>query len=279
MTREKFSSENREQQSFWQALPEWARQVLVALGLATLSLILVSLALRMYTRHGQKIELADLKGKHIEEAREEVQKNRFELIVNDSIFVVGKPGGIILDQTPKPGSFVKKDRKIYITVTKENADKISVASLPTLYGNAFDQKKKELKYREINAEILSYTYDAAEPNHILEVWYNNEKIIDKFEKRTDIEIAKGDTLYFVLSQRDGGETPVPDLRCLTLEEAHFLLESTKLEMGDIIKKPDVEAGLPMYVISQDPRYDGITNVARGSKISVTLSSRKPVDCE
>lgn len=279
MTRENFSSGNREQQSFWQALPEWARQVLVALGLATLSLIFISLALRMYTRHGQKIELADLKGKHIEEARELVKKNRFKLIVNDSIFVVGKPGGFILDQTPKPGSFVKKDRKIYITVTKENADKISVASLPTLYGNAFDQKKKELKYREINAEILSYTYDAGEPNHILEVWYDNEKIIDKFEKRTDIKIAKGDTLFFVLSQRDGGETSVPDLRCLTLEEARFMLESHKLEMGDIIKKPDVEAGVTMYVIGQDPRYDGITNVARGSKISVTLSSRKPVDCE
>lgn len=267
-----------EKNSILDTLPGWARQTLVLLGLIALSLIVVSLILRMYTRHGQKIELADLAGKHIDEARDLVEKNRFELIVSDSIFIVGKGGGIILDQNPKPGSFVKKDRKIYVTVTKQGADMIEVDKLPTMYGNAFDQKKKELKYQEINAEIKSYAYDAGEPNYILEVWYNNEKIIDKSTRKTGIEIAKGDTLYFVLSQREGGETPVPDLRCLTLEEAHFILESNKLAVGDIIKRPDVEEGKPMYVVSQDPRYDGMTNIERGSKISLTLSSQKPVDC-
>lgn len=235
------------------------------------------LILRLYTRHGQKIEMTDLAGMSLEEALEVVKRNRFELIVNDSLFVVGKKGGIILDQNPKPGSFVKKNRKVYITITKSSADKILVSSLPVLYGNAYDQKKKELKYREINAEILSYVYDAGEPNHILEVWYNNEKIIDQFDRK-DIEINKGDTLYFVLSERDGGETPVPDLRCLTLEEAHFILESNKLVMGDIGKKADVVAGEPMYVVSQNPHYDGMSNIVRGSRVSVTLSSQKPVDC-
>jgi beta-lactam-binding protein with PASTA domain len=278
MNNGKSSSGAREGESLWSTLPGWLRQILILGGLVALSLILVSLMLRLYTRHGQKIELPDLTGKHIDEARDLVKKYGFELIPNDSVFVVGKSGGIILDQTPKANSFVKKNRKIYITVTKQSADKILVSNLPTLYGNAFDQKKKELKYREINAEILSYSYDAGEPNHILEVWYKNEKIIDKLEKRTDIEIAKGDTLFFVLSQRDGGETPVPDLRCLTLEEAHFILESNKLLMGDIIKKADAEPAQTLYVVSQDPLYDGISNVVRGSRISVTLSSKKPVDC-
>lgn len=259
-------------------MPGWLRQLLVLGGFLLVSLLIVMFILSIYTRHGQKIELEDLTGKHIEEARDLVDKYDFELIVNDSIFVVGKGGGIIMDQNPKSGSFVKEDRKIYITITKQSADKILVASLPTLYGNAFDQKKKELKYREINAEILSYAYDAGEPNHILEVWYNNQKIIDQYDKKNDIEINKGDTLHFVLSQRDGGETPVPDLRCLTLEEAHFILESNKLQMGDIEKKADIVVGEPMYVVSQKPFYDGITNIERGSKVSVTLSSQKPIDC-
>jgi beta-lactam-binding protein with PASTA domain len=256
----------------------WLRQLLFFVVLVIVTMLLAMLVLRLYTRHGQKIEMPDLAGKSLSEAKEIVSKNRFELIVNDSVFVVGKPGGIILDQNPKPGSFVKKHRKIYITVTKGDADKILVENLPSLYGNAYNQKKKELKYREINAEIKSYAYDAGEPNHILEVWYNGEKIIDQTEKRIDVEINKGDTLYFVLSEREGGETPVPDLRCLTLEEAHFILESNKLVMGEIEKKADVKADSPMYVVSQDPPYDGMSNIERGSRVSVVLSSQKPVDC-
>ncbi|MBK6566581.1 MAG: PASTA domain-containing protein [Saprospiraceae bacterium] len=256
----------------------WLRQFIFFTVLAVVTMLLAMLILRLYTRHGQKIEMLDLTGKNLTEAEELVQKNRFELIVNDSVFVVGKPGGIILDQNPKPGSFVKKHRKIYITITKGDADKILVENLPSLYGNAYDQKKKELKYREINAEIKSYSYDAGEPNHILEVWYNGQKIIDQSEKRNDVEINKGDTLYFVLSEREGGETPVPDLRCLTLEEAHFILESNKLVMGEIEKKSDVKPGEDMFVISQDPPYDGMSNIERGSSVSVVLSSQKPVDC-
>ncbi|MBK6365134.1 MAG: PASTA domain-containing protein [Saprospiraceae bacterium] len=256
----------------------WLRQFIFFTVLAVVTMLLAMLILRLYTRHGQKIEMLDLTGKNLTEAEELVQKNRFELIVNDSVFVVGKPRGIILDQNPKPGSFVKKHRKIYITITKGDADKILVENLPSLYGNAYDQKKKELKYREINAEIKSYSYDAGEPNHILEVWYNGQKIIDQSEKRNDVEINKGDTLYFVLSEREGGETPVPDLRCLTLEEAHFILESNKLVMGEIEKKSDVKPGEDMFVISQDPPYDGMSNIERGSSVSVVLSSQKPVDC-
>ncbi|MBK6785082.1 MAG: PASTA domain-containing protein [Saprospiraceae bacterium] len=256
----------------------WLRQFIFFTVLAVVTMLLAMLILRLYTRHGQKIEMLDLTGKNLTEAEELVQKNRFELIVNDSVFVVGKRGGIILDQNPKPGSFVKKHRKIYITITKGDADKILVENLPSLYGNAYDQKKKELKYREINAEIKSYSYDAGEPNHILEVWYNGQKIIDQSEKRNDVEINKGDTLYFVLSEREGGETPVPDLRCLTLEEAHFILESNKLVMGEIEKKSDVKPGEDMFVISQDPPYDGMSNIERGSSVSVVLSSQKPVDC-
>lgn len=272
------SKNTNTQSSYFASLPKWARQLILFGALALVSLIIINLSLRFYTRHGQKIELTDLAGKHIDEAKQLVEDYGFDIIVSDSVFVVGKTGGIILNQNPKPGSFVKKNRKIYVTITKRSADKISVASLPTLYGNAFDQKKKELKYREINAEILSYSYDAGEPNHILEVWYKGQKIIDGITKRNELDINKGDTLFFVLSERDGGETPVPDLRCLTLEEAHFILESSKLEMGDIIKKDGGSSGETMYVISQDPRYDGVSNIERGSKISITLSSQKPVDC-
>jgi len=270
-------SKSQESKSKKQPL-HWVKQLLFLFFLILFMLFIILWGLRLYTRHGQKIELMDLNGLTLSKAEREVSKNDFNLIVNDSIFIVGKPGGIIISQNPKPGSFVKKDRKIYLTITKYNADVVLVKDLPEMYGNAYDQKKKELEYRDINATIKSYNYDSGEPNHILEVWYKNELIIDKNTRKSDVEISKGDVLEFVLSERGGGEIPIPQLRCLSLEAARFILESNKLAIGDITKKSDVKEGEPMYVVSQSPAHDGISNIIRGEKISVTISGIKPVDC-
>ncbi|MBK9255031.1 MAG: PASTA domain-containing protein [Saprospiraceae bacterium] len=260
----------------------FSRQFLMQLGLAIVFFIvliyLTLLALRIYTHHGQKIELNDFVGKPISEAEKLADKSDFEIIVNDSVFIVGKPGGLITDQNPKAGSLVKEGRKIYVTITKFDSEKIRVADLPVLYGNAFEQKKTELAYRDIDAEIKSYSYDPGEPNHILEVWYKGELIISGTERKDQILINKGDALQFVLSERQGGEVVVPDLRCQELEAARFLLETRKLELGDVIFKEEISETDFIYVISQNPPYDGITSITMGQKVSVTVAKTKPVDC-
>jgi len=257
----------------------WVRQLFYLGILILIFLFLVMWALRLYTRHGQKIELADLKGMTLEEATDVTDRHDFELVISDSIFVVGKNGGIILDQNPKPGSFVKEDRKIYITVTKHSADKILVKNLPTLYGNAYEQKKKELEYRNIKSNIKSYQYDFGEPNHILEVWYKGQLIISKDVKKDDVEIEKGGVLEFVLSEKEGGEIPIPDLRCMTLAEATFLLESSKLMLGEVIRQGN--SNFPddrWYILDQEPVYDGISVIERGQTIMVTIVPVLPANC-
>lgn len=257
----------------------WVRQLFYLSVLMLIFLLLVMWALRLYTRHGQKIELADLKGMTLEEASDVTDRHDFELVISDSIFVVGKPGGVILDQNPKPGSFVKEDRKIYITVTKQNADKILVKNLPALYGNAYEQKKKELEYRNIKSTVKSYQYDFGEPNHILEVWYKGQLIISKDVKRDDVEIEKGGVLDFVLSEKEGGEIPVPDLRCMTLAEATFLLESSKLMLGEVVRQGNGSApDDKWYILEQEPAYDGMSVIERGQTIMVTIVPALPSGC-
>jgi D-alanine-D-alanine ligase len=254
------------------------KQLLFIFASILLLLFLVQLWLRFYTHHGQKIQLPKLISMTLDDAKEKASESDFELVVTDSIFVVGKPGGIITDQNPKPMSYVKSGRKIYVTITKFGVETFKVRDLPSLYGNAFEQKKTELKYREIECVIKDYAYDAGEPNHILEVWYNGQLIISRDVKQDDVDIAKGGKLECVLSRRDGGDVTIPDLRCLDLEEARFLLQSSKLEMGDILKKGATEPDATLYIIAQSPPYDGISNMKMGEKVTVTVSSVKPTDC-
>ena len=63
--------------------------------------------------------------------------------MNDSVHIVGRQGGMIINQNPKSGSLVKENRKIYVTVTKYNPDKLTLKDLPVLYGADFEQKRKE----------------------------------------------------------------------------------------------------------------------------------------
>lgn len=266
--------------SFFQYLKSkiFLKQVLFLGGAIFLLLFLIQLWLKFYTNHGQKLELPKFVGMDLSSASELADDNSFEMIVIDSIFIVGKKGGLITDQNPKPGSLVKENRKIYITITKYNTETIKVADLPTMYGNAFDQKKTELKYREIECVIKDYAYDPGEPNHILEVYYNGELIISKEGRKEDVVIDKGGILECVVSRKDGGDVTIPDLRCMEVEEARFLLESSKLELGDILKRGNAEPDAIMYVISQSPPYDGISNVKMGDKISITVAPSKPTDC-
>ncbi len=252
--------------------------IVFALAFALL-LFLVQLGLKIYTHHGQKIEMQDWVGQHISDAEILAKNSKSQIVINDSVFVVGKKGGLILDQNPKPGSFVKQNRKVYVTVTKYGIETLQLKNLPVLYGNSFEQKKKELEFRDIELVIKDYLYDSGEPNHILAVYYNGNLVISKDEVKKETEIKRGGVLECVVSKRDGGEVTIPNLLCLELEEAKFLLESSKLTLGSVVVRGSIEDGEPQYILNQSPPYDGITNIKMGESITVTVGPNRPVSCE
>ncbi len=240
-------------------------------------LMLTLLWLRFYTNHGQELDMPDYVGTQLEEAAKNAEDKTFEIVVNDSTHIVGKPGGEILDQNPKGGAKVKENRKIYVTITKFNADRIKFSDLPTLYGRDFEQKRKELQHLNINANIKKFTFDPGEPNHILEVWYDGKIIANRDIERNDVEIEKGGTLDFVLSEGSGGDTGIIDLRCLPLGRARFLLEKSMLKLGEI--EPASLAGDDSAIIvSQEPFYVSGTTVKRQTPFKVIVSKERPPGC-
>jgi len=234
--------------------------------------------LKSYTNHGQKIQLANYANMPFESAKSEAARQSFELIVNDSTHIVGRPGGIVLDQNPSPGSMVKEKRKVYVTTTKYNPDQIKVKDLPLLYGTDYDQAVADLKSRSLFAEIKAKKYDAGQPNHILEVWYKGNKIIDGDNIKQSISIEKGAILEFVISDRKGGLFLVPDLACKKLADAQSYMLYSKLSIGEIIEDGDIADPKNSWIVSQTPQSDGLRELPEGSKLHVTISATKPSKC-
>jgi len=254
------------------------KHLLMAMGFLVVLVLLTMLWLRFYTKHGEKLELPDFVKMNVYQAAELAEYNSFQLVVFDSTFKLGTPGGIVLNQNPSPGSQVKSGRKIYVTISKFTPDKIKVKDLPVLYGNDFNQKMTELSYRGIKAVIIDKMYDPGEPNHILEVYYNGQLIISQDVMRKEVEISKGDVLEFKVSDRESGEVVIPDLECMTFSEAEFLLASTNLTLGEIQERSSISEKSSAYILSQEPKYDGITKLTMGSKINIVLVQDKPITC-
>ena len=258
---------------------EFLKQLIYVAVFMLLVVMAVLLWLNNYTNHGQKLTLPDYTNMNIDEAVSDADSKSFTILISDSSHIVGKPGGIILDQNPIPGSKVKENRKIYVTTTKFSPDNILVKDLPLLYGTDYEQAISDLKSRSIFSEIKSRKYDAGQPNHILEVWYNGSLIISKDQIKSAIKIEKGATLQFVVSQRQGGSFLIPDLVCRTLAEAKSYMLYSKLKLGSIGNLNDTISSNDVWVVAQTPMASTGAEAEAGTTINIQLSTTKPAKCQ
>lgn len=256
------------------------KKILIHLGLIVAALIVVLLitllGLRVYTLHGKSKPLPDYKGQAVSVATSDAKKQKFKLVVIDSTFRVGQIGGIILDQQPSAGHRVKKNRKVYVTVTKHQIEQIPLGRLPDLYGQNYDRKKKALEDGyQIKTVIKGYEHDPGSPNTILKVLYNGNTIVSATSRDESAMIDVGGTLEMILSKTTGRSMNMPDLICMSYDEARFVIANHKLEAKFVGASEgfDIESG---YVSIQNPGIDD--TVLSGDTVSIIISQEKPAIC-
>jgi beta-lactam-binding protein with PASTA domain len=113
--------------SNWQYLKTktfWAHIGLVLVTFIVF-IFLVKVFLNIYTRHGKEIELADYTNKSIKD----IQDEKVDIIVIDSIFNEDLPPLTIVNQYPEPGMKVKPGRKVYVTVVSNSYEKVPLPDL------------------------------------------------------------------------------------------------------------------------------------------------------
>ncbi|HRG69953.1 MAG: PASTA domain-containing protein [Saprospiraceae bacterium] len=266
-------------------LPAFLKSKLLLHTLIRLFLVVIILwiiqafFLNLYTNHGQKLTLQKYVGVTLANAKKHAEPRGYEIIVSDSLYIKGRAGGLIVSQIPLPGSQVKRGRKIYVTLTKYQAESFQAELLPILYGKKYEFKRTELfNLFELNSKIKGVKFDPGPENHILEVYYHNQLLINGSERKTNVTIAKGDTLEFVISTKVGGEVPIPNLICQTLAEAKFLLSSSKLELGTIVEEGAITDPETAYIVKQIPEAQDGQTIELGSSFKITIVQQKPENC-
>jgi beta-lactam-binding protein with PASTA domain len=194
------------------------------------------------TNHGETIEVPSMIGKTLPEIETMLSAHHLRYQVNDSSYVPNVKPFTILSQHPTQGSKVKKNRKIYLSVSAPNPPKIKIPELLDL----------SLKSAEISLKgsglVLGQVKTVPSPYHNLVV---NQSINGKTVKAGDY-IAKGTKVD--ISVGDGSkaiDVAVPDLVGQDLEEAKATLVEIGLDLG-LTEKDNNSSSASGTITKQSP---------------------------
>ncbi|HMQ48263.1 MAG TPA: PASTA domain-containing protein [Saprospiraceae bacterium] len=238
-------------------------------------LLLVQLFLRMYTRHGQSLQVPNYVGMDVDDAIKKARKQNFNIVVIDSFFTSTEMPNSIYQQDPKPLQRAKQGRTIYVSKYRITADSVLLPSLISV-GYNYEQYAKKLQRADIMAMVKERVFDGTqEENTIKHFYFQGEKITED-DVRRGIKIPKGSTLEFVITERNTGMAFVPDLVCKRYDAATFLLSSANLAVGEVYG----EAGNreQAYVYKQEPPYEPGKTLPMGTVIDLYLIDTKPDGC-
>ncbi|MFC4873576.1 PASTA domain-containing protein [Negadavirga shengliensis] len=178
-----------------------------------------------YTNHGESVTVPDLEGYHYKELEAYLKARDLRLeITPDSGFVSDMKPLHVLKQNPKPGTKVKQNRKIYVTLNAQNAPLIN---MPNLVNTPLKNAQEILANHGLIRGEIVYVPDIG-INVVLEQKYRGRNIREGFE------IPKGSQIDLVVGDGLGNQIlEMPNLIGMDDVEAEFLILGSGLRMGNI----------------------------------------------
>lgn len=242
--------------------------LLIAVAFLIGSFFLVSKYLNNYTMHGQSIEVPSFENYKVDQLDDVFSRAQLNYIINDSIYIKDKPAGSVIDQEPKEGHFVKKGRKVYLTITSLNPPQTTV---PNLVDRSLRQAEAMLGAYGLVLGEVTYEPDPCS-NCVLKQQVAGEDI------QAGKPLKKGSKIDLVLGKGLGDElVKIPYLYELNAEIAKVNLRVNLLTLGYIEYDETVitaEDSANAIVYRQIPAYNENVTVNAGSLVNLFLTTDK-----
>ena len=241
---------------------------LAAVGITIFLIVLNMFALRIYTDHGDSVEIPDLRGKTPEDVSEILDRIDLRFEIRDSVYSREAAPGTVLDHYPKAGQKVKENRTVFITLCAVNQEKIP---MPQLTDISYRQAVNIIESSGLIAGSVEYK-PSEFPNLVLEQKTEGREI------GVGEMIPKGSVIDLVLGSDSKGEnSQVPTLFGRNLTEAKLTLGESFLNVGTVTYDESVlyEAQKAKAMIfKQSPDPAEVFEVAKGTTIDLWLTIDK-----
>ena len=250
--------------------PLWVN-VAVGIGIVIALFVVFVLSLNWITHHGEAKTVPSVTGKPLNQIQALLEKEGFELVIQDSVYLDSLPPTMVIKQVPEADEVVKINRTIYVTINRTVPPNVA---MPNLIGYSFRNAEMILKNMGLRLGDTTFKPDFAK-NSVLEQLYNGQSI------SPGANIRMGSTISLVIGSGIGNDDmAVPKLIGLTYEEAKILLQTNGLIVGSVIPDPLVKDTASAFIYKQSPlsrTEDGFrVRIRPGQMIDVWLSVEKPV---
>lgn len=237
------------------------KNLLIAIGSVFAFLLILFYSLGFYTHHGEGMPVPKLKGLPMARAIELIEEQGLRYQINDSVYLLDQPPGIIVEQDPDPNTNVKSNRTIYLIVTRDAPD----TKFPDIEGKTFLEVRSIINNYQLKIGDTTYKSDVAK-DVVLEASLNGRVI------RRGQQIPKGSKIDLVLGDGLGAsEVDIPNLLGLNLSEARMSILGSSLVMGNVSFEGPADS-LNARVIKQFPSLsDTLNKVSIGTPIDIVLS--------
>lgn len=235
-------------------LPNWLQSttlgaLLVHLA-AAVGILLVLAIIYFYvylpgtTNHGESITVPDLTGMKLEELEPFLTDHALRYAVDDSAYSAEYPPLSVLRQFPQPGSKVKENRMIYVSVNRVFPPTVPLPDLVdrSRINAEVVLKSNELKRGRIILEPSPFL------NLVKEMRYKGKKI------EAGTRIPKGSSIDLVVGDGNGpADFTLGNLVGDTYERALFKLAGWNLHLGKVEVPEDADTtGTEPFVFRQYP---------------------------
>ncbi len=244
--------------------------ILLGIGISLLIVFFFLQTLNFWTNHGEYLRVPEVKGKSLQEATDLLEKQGFDVIIQDSVFQDTTAPLAVVKQFPDPDATVKVNRTVYLTVNRANAPLID---MPNLVGMSFRNAELELRSKGLKLGDTSYVPDIAK-NAV------KDQLVKGNSIRPNTKIAMGTAVSLVLGAGIGSEDiPVPDLFGMPYPEAMTLLEANGIDLGVVLPDIDLRDTVSGFVYWQNPaRFNAegkMNRIRMGQMMDIRLSAVKP----
>jgi beta-lactam-binding protein with PASTA domain len=238
----------------------------MAVALFAVLLVITQVSLKVITRHNQVIIVPDFTDLSVADAKILAKRHHIRTEVTDSVYVKRMEKGHVFSQNPAPGSKVKKDRNIKLTI---NAHSTKMVKMPNLVGYSLRQAKAEILGSGLTMGRLMYREDLA-TNNVLDQFIAGRYVAPG----TDVEAESPVDLLLGLSP-DESDTFIPYLVGFTLPVAKENLFENSLNLGNVSYDETVQTyqdTLRAVVYQQNPTYSAGAPVRMGTTINLKLTT-------
>lgn len=238
----------------------------ILVGSSIVIIIAVFFFLKIYTLHGEGAPVPDFTGLTEQQLQHLIQSEDLRYTIIDSVYIDNAPKGIVVDQTPRPGEKVKKNRNIFFTINAWGEEQIVVPNLTD-----YSLRNAQEILESYGLKVGELIYIPSEYTNLVLGQHHDGKPIEP-----GILLRKGATIDLLVGRGLSNETTaVPNLMGMKLEEAKKVAQSVYLNLGAIVYADTIETAidsLNAFVWRQNPPTAKGYVLNLGASIDVWLST-------